>query len=155
MISLLQRVHHGKVSINGSIKSEIKNGLIIYIGVDKKDTEKDIDYILNKILNLRIFSDKSDKFNLSIKDLKLEILIISNFTLNAKTRIGNRPDFSNAKNPTDARNFYDLFISKMKSVFDKIQTGEFGENMEVESNNDGPVNIIIDSFDQFKPRNSF
>ena len=98
---------------------------------------------------------KSTKFNLSIKDLKLEILIISNFTLNAKTRIGNRPDFSEAKNPKDARNFYELFISKMKSVFDNIQTGEFGENMEIESNNDGPVNIIIDSFDQLKPRNSF
>tara|TARA_E500000331_G_scaffold302795_1_gene304914 strand:+ start:2206 stop:2673 length:468 start_codon:yes stop_codon:yes gene_type:complete len=155
MIALIQRVNYGKVKINGSIKSEINNGLILYIGIDRKDTEKDIDYILNKVLNLRIFSDKLDKFNFSIKDLGQEILIVSNFTLNAKTRVGNRPDFSNAKNPNDAKDFYKLFLSKMKSVFDKIQTGEFGENMEVESNNDGPVNIIIDSQDQFKPRNSF
>ena len=155
MIALIQRVNYGKVKINGSIKSEINNGLILYIGIDRKDTEKDIDYILNKVLNLRIFSDKLDKFNFSIKDLGQEILIVSNFTLNAKTRVGNRPDFSNAKNPNEAKDFYKLFLSKMKSVFDKIQTGEFGENMEVESNNDGPVNIIIDSQDQFKPRNSF
>ncbi len=155
MIALIQRVNYGKVKINGSIKSEINNGLILYIDIDRKDTEKDIDYILNKVLNLRIFSDKLDKFNFSIKDLGQEILIVSNFTLNAKTRVGNRPDFSNAKNPNDAKDFYKLFLSKMKSVFDKIQTGEFGENMEVESNNDGPVNIIIDSQDQFKPRNSF
>ncbi len=155
MISLLQRVNYGKVKINGSIKSEIENGLIVYIGIDKKDTEKDIDYIINKIINLRIFSDKSEKFNLSIKDLGLEILIVSNFTLNAKTRIGNRPDFSEAKNPTDAKEFYELFILKMKSVFDKIQTGKFGENMEIESNNNGPVNIIINSSDQYKPRNGF
>ena len=155
MISLLQRVHYGKLKIDGSIKSEIKNGLIVYIGIDKKDTEKDIDYILNKIINLRIFSDKSDKFNYSIKDLDLEILIVSNFTLNAKTRIGNRPDFSDAKKPIDAKEFYELFILKMKSIFNKVQTGEFGKNMEIESYNDGPVNIIIDSFDQYKPRNSF
>ena len=113
MISLLQRVHYGKLKVDGSIKSEIKNGLIVYIGIDKKDTEKDIDYILNKIINLRIFSDNSDKFNYSIKDLDLEILIVSNFTLNAKTRIGNRPDFSDAKKPTDAKEFYELFILKI------------------------------------------
>ena len=155
MIALIQRVFEAEVSVNGSIKSKIGEGLIVYIGIDQSDTRKDIIYIQNKIMNIRLFSKESNKFDLSLKDLNLEILLISNFTLNAKTRNGNRPDFSNAKSPKEAREIYELFISEMKKVSENIKTGEFGENMKVLSANNGPVNIIIDSEDQYKPRSDF
>ena len=106
-------------------------------------------------MGIRLFSKESNKFDLSLKDLNLELLLISNFTLNAKTRNGNRPDFSNAKSPKEAREIYELFISEMKKVSENIKTGEFGENMKVLSANNGPVNIIIDSEDQYKPRSDF
>ena len=155
MIALIQRVFEAEVSVHGSVKSRIGEGLIVYIGIDQNDTYKDISYIQNKIINIRLFSNESNKFDLSIKDLNLEILLISNFTLNAKTRNGNRPDFSNAKSPKEARKIYELFVSEMKKVSENIKTGEFGENMKVLSANNGPVNIIIDSEDQYKPRSDF
>jgi len=155
MIALIQRVFEAEVSVKGSIKSKIGEGLIVYIGIDQNDTRKDISYIQNKIMSIRLFSKESDKFDLSLNDLNLEILIISNFTLNAKTRNGNRPDFSKAKSPKEAREIYKLFVSEMKKVSENIKTGEFGENMKVLSANNGPVNIIIDSEDQYKPRSDF
>ena len=155
MIALIQRVFEAEVSVKGSIKSKIGEGLIVYIGIDQNDTRKDISYIQNKIMSIRLFSKESDKFDLSVNDLNLDILIISNFTLNAKTRNGNRPDFSNAKGPKEAREIYELFVYEMKKVSENIKTGEFGENMKVLSSNNGPVNIIIDSEDQYKPRSDF
>ena len=155
MIALIQRVFEAEVSVKGSVKSKIGEGLIVYIGIDQNDTYKDISYIQNKIINIRLFSKESNKFDLSIKDLNLEILLISNFTLNAKTRIGNRPDFSNAKNTKEAKELYEVFVSEIKKVYENIITGEFGENMKVLSTNNGPVNIIIDSNDQYKPRSDF
>ena len=116
MIALIQRVFEAEVSVNGSIKSKIGEGLIVYIGIDQNDTRKDISYIQNKIISIRLFSKESNKFDLSLKDLNLEILIISNFTLNAKTRNGNRPDFSKAKSPKEAREIYELFVSEMKNI---------------------------------------
>ena len=155
MIALIQRVFEAEVSVKGSIKSKIGEGLVVYIGIDQNDTHKDISYIQNKIMSMRLFSKESNKFDLSLKDLNLEILLISNFTLNAKTRIGNRPDFSNAKSPKQAKEIYELFVSEMKKVSENIKTGKFGENMKVLSANNGPVNIIIDSEDQYKPRSDF
>ena len=155
MIALIQRVFEAEVSARGSIKSKIGEGLVVYIGIDQNDTLKDISYIQKKIMSIRLFSKESDKFDLSLNDLNLEILIISNFTLNAKTRNGNRPDFSNAKSPKEAREIYELFVSEMKKVSENIKTGEFGENMKVLSANNGPVNILIDSEDQYKPRSDF
>mgnify|MGYP001408753489 FL=1 len=155
MIALIQRVFEAEVSARGSIKSKIGEGLVVYIGIDQNDTLKDISYIQKKIMSIRLFSKESDKFDLSLNDLNLEILIISNFTLNAKTRNGNRPDFSNAKSPKEARKIYELFVSEMKKVSENIKTGEFGENMKVLSANNGPVNILIDSEDQYKPRSDF
>ena len=152
MIALIQRVFEAEVSARGSIKSKIGEGLVVYIGIVQNDTRKDISYIQKKIMSIRLFSKESDKFDLSLNDLNLEILIISNFTLNAKTRNGNRPDFSNAKSPKEARKIYELFVSEMKKVSENIKTGEFGENMKVLSANNGPVNILIDSEDQYKPR---
>ena len=155
MIALIQRVFEAEVSVQGSVKSRIGEGLIVYIGIDQNDTYKDISYIQNKIINIRLFSKESNKFDLSIKDLNLEILLISNFTLNAKTRIGSRPDFSNAKNTKEAKEIYEIFVSEIKKGCKNIKTGEFGENMKVVSTNNGPVNIIIDSNDQYKPRSDF
>ena len=155
MIALIQKVKSAQVKINQTIKSEIKNGLIVYLGIHNKDTDKDISYIIKKILNLRIFPNKQNKFDLSVSDLKLQLLLISNFTLNAITRTGNRPDFSNAMDPKDAQIAYDKFIIEISKYHNHISTGEFGGNMIVESINDGPVNIIIDSFDKDIPRNNF
>ena len=155
MIALIQKVKSAQVKINQTIKSEIKNGLIVYLGIHNKDTDEDISYIIKKILNLRIFPNKQNKFDLSVSDLKLQLLLISNFTLNAITRTGNRPDFSNAMDPKDAQIAYDKFIIEISKYHNHISTGEFGGNMIVESINDGPVNIIIDSFDKDIPRNNF
>ena len=155
MIALIQKVKNAKVLVNKKIKSEINEGLLIFLGIHKDDVEDDTDYIIKKILNLRIFHKESNKFDLPVIDSNLHLLIVSSFTLNAKTRIGNRPDFKNAMNPLDARNIYDIFIKKITLSHDNVSTGEFGSNMHVEIINDGPINIIIDSFDRNKPRNNF
>ena len=155
MIALIQKVKSAKVKLDKEIKSEINNGLIIYLGIHINDTDDDINYTIKKILNLRIFTKESKKFDLSITDLKLQILIISNFTLSSKTRTGNRPDFSDAMQPKEAQIIYDKFIKEISKSHNHISTGEFGINMSVESINDGPINIIIDSFDKNKSRSNF
>ena len=155
MIALIQKVKSAKVKLDKEIKSEINNGLIIYLGIHINDTDDDINYTIKKILNLRIFTKESKKFDLSITDLKLQILIISNFTLSAKTRTGNRPDFSDAMPPKDPQIIYEKFIKEISKSHNHISTGEFGVNMSVESINDGPINIIIDSFDKNKSRSNF
>ncbi len=155
MIALIQKVKSAQVKIDNTIKSEINKGLIVYLGIHNKDKDDDISYIIKKILNLRVFSNEKNKFNLSVSDLKLQLLIISNFTLNAITRTGNRPEFSNAMSPKDAKITYDKFIYEISKYHNHISTGEFGGNMIVESINDGPINIIINSFDKDIPRNNF
>ena len=143
MIALIQKVKSAQVKIDHTIKSEISKGLIVYIGIHNKDKDDDVSYIIKKILNLRVFSNEKNKFNLSVSDLKLQLLIISNFTLNAITRTGNRPEFSNAMDPKDAKITYDKFINEISKYHNHISTGEFGSNMIVESVNDGPINIIL------------
>ena len=155
MIALIQKVKSAKVTLNKEVKSEINNGFVIYLGIHVDDTNDDIIYTIKKILKLRIFPKESNKFDISITDLKLQILIISNFTLNAKTRTGNRPDFSDAMLPKDAQIIYDKFIKEISKSYNHISTGEFGGDMRVESINDGPVNIIIDSTDKNKSRSNF
>lgn len=142
---LVQRVNEAKVDINGITKSKINDGFLVLLGIHKEDNESDIDYCIRKLINLRIFSDEDDKLNLSIKDLNYEILLVSQFTLYASTRKGNRPSFDKYAKGEFAKNLYDNFIKKLKLENVPFQTGEFGADMKVSLTNDGPVTIIIDS----------
>ena len=142
---LVQRVNKAKVEIDGSTKSEIKDGFLILLGIHSEDNEADIDYCIRKLVNLRIFSDEEDKLNLSIKDLNYEILLVSQFTLYASIRKGNRPSFDKCAKGELARDLYQKFIEKLNKENVPFQTGEFGTDMKVSLTNDGPVTIIIDS----------
>ena len=137
---VIQRVK--EASVNDT--NNISDGLLIYLAIHKNDDEKDIDYLVNKIINLRIF-EKDDKLNLSIKDIKGSILLISQFTLYANTKKGNRPSFEESMNFKDANIMYNKFIKKLKATNINIKTGFFGEDMKIKSINDGPVTIIIDT----------
>ncbi len=142
---LVQRVNEAKVDIDGTTKSKINDGFLVLLGIHKDDNESDIEYCIRKLANLRIFSDENDKLNLSIKDLNYEILLVSQFTLYASTRKGNRPSFDKCAKGDFARNLYEKFIDKLKEEDVAFQTGEFGADMKVSLTNDGPVTIIIDS----------
>ena len=143
---VIQRVSQATVKVSDKIISEIKLGFLILLGVEKSDSKEDINWLVSKILNLRVFSDNELKMNLSIKDIKGEIIVVSQFTLHAKTKKGNRPSYINAANPEYAKPLYDEFISKLKneSVVN-VKSGIFGANMQLTIVNDGPVTIIIDS----------
>ena len=142
---LVQRVIEAKVDIDGSTKSKINDGFLVLLGIHKDDNESDIEYCIRKLINLRIFSDEDDKLNLSIRDLNYEILLVSQFTLYASTKKGNRPSFDKCAKGDFARNLYEDFIEKLKNEDVAFQTGEFGYDMKVSLINDGPVTIIIDS----------
>ena len=141
-----QRVSQASVEINQQIKSKISIGLLILLGIEHDDTIEDIDWLCGKIARLRIFGDKSNVMNLSIMDVNGEILLISQFTLHANTKKGNRPSFVKAARPKIAVPIYNQFITQLERELGKpIQTGEFGADMKVALINDGPVTIIIDS----------
>lgn len=143
---VLQRVSEASVKISGKISGEIGQGYLILLGVGQDDTNDDIDWLVNKIINLRVFSDDDGKMNLSIKDIDGEILLISQFTLFASTKKGNRPSFIKSAKPEIAIPLYNQFILHLETQLGKaIQTGEFGADMKVSLVNDGPVTIIIDS----------
>lgn len=142
MRAVVQRVKRAKVMINDKIVGKIDEGLLILLGVTHEDTEENVDYLVRKILNLRIFKDENDKMNLSVKDIKGEILVVSQFTLYADTSKGNRPSFTNAAKPEIANKLYEYFKEKCAEEI-KVQSGEFGANMQVELINDGPVTIVI------------
>ena len=142
---VIQRVSEASVTIDKKIKSEIKNGFMILLGIGKEDKKEDIEYLTNKISNLRVFTDEQDKMNLGIKEIKGEILLISQFTLYADTSHGNRPSFINAGTPDIAIPLYEEFINSLENKGITVKTGEFGAKMEVSLINDGPVTIIIDS----------
>jgi D-tyrosyl-tRNA(Tyr) deacylase len=146
MRAVIQRVSRASVTIDGNIKSEIKAGLLVLLGIEENDTEKDIEWLVKKIIQLRIFSDADDKMNLSVQDINGAILVISQFTLYASTKKGNRPSFLRSAKPDIAISLYGQFIGETEKQFGKkIHTGEFGADMKVELLNDGPVTIIIDS----------
>jgi D-tyrosyl-tRNA(Tyr) deacylase len=145
MICLIQRVTKAKVVIENKVYSEILKGYVILLGIFKDDDEKDVNFLVDKIVNLRINQDKQDKMNLSIQDIKGEILVVSQFTLCADTTGGRRPSFINAKKPDEAKKLYELFISKFKEKNINVKTGKFGEKMEIQIFNNGPVTIILDS----------
>lgn len=142
---LLQRVQKAKVTVEEKVISEIDKGILLFVGIEKGDNESDIDYLTKKILNLRIFEDENKKMNLSISDIKGDLLVVSQFTLLANCKKGNRPSFDNAEEPAKALNLYNKFIEKIKYSGLKIRTGEFGEYMHIHLVNDGPVTIMLDS----------
>lgn len=145
MRAVVQRVASSKVIVNESTIGEINKGLLILLGVTHEDTSKDVDYLLDKIVNLRIFEDENDKMNLSLKDVNGELLVVSQFTLYGDCRKGRRPNFTNAAKPDLATSLYEEFIDKAKKEGIKVGTGKFGAHMMVDLVNDGPVTILIDS----------
>ena len=147
MICVIQRVDKSKVLINNNVISEIKKGLLVFIGIENTDTKTDLEYIVKKTLNIRIFPDKKNNMNLSVKDVNGEIMLVSQFTLCADTKKGRRPSFNNAAPPSKAKLLYKDIIRKFKETNLNVKTGEFGANMNIEINNNGPVTIILNSKD--------
>ena len=146
MIAVIQRVRKASVTIDNTLYSSIANGLLILLGVGSNDTENDVKWMVQKISNLRIFSDPEGKMNLSLKDINGEVLVVSQFTLFANTKKGNRPSFTEAARPDLAIPLYESFIQNLQENLGKpVKTGQFGADMKVELLNDGPVTIILDS----------
>ncbi|MHA6696344.1 D-aminoacyl-tRNA deacylase [Chryseobacterium sp. A301] len=142
---VIQRVSHAEVKVNDQIIGAIKQGLLLLVGIDESDNEKDADYLVNKIKNLRIFSDDQGLMNLSILQIEGEILCVSQFTLIAEYKKGNRPSFINAAKPPLAKPLFAYFQSELEKTGLKIESGEFGADMKVSLLNDGPVTIVMDS----------
>lgn len=143
---VIQRVKRASVTIDNQTESSIGKGILILLGIEDSDSYKDIEWLGNKIVNLRIFNDDNSVMNLSLKDINAEILVVSQFTLFASTKKGNRPSYIRASKPDTAIPLYEIFCKYLKELTGKtIKTGVFGADMEVELINDGPVTIIIDS----------
>ena len=142
---VVQRVKHASVTINGTVNGKINNGFLVLLGIQSTDSEQDVDYLVKKVTNLRIFSDENDKMNLSLKDVNGELLIVSQFTLYANCKEGNRPSFVEAAKPDIAISLYEYFVSECKKIIPVVETGIFGADMKVDLLNDGPVTIIMDS----------
>lgn len=146
MIAVLQRVSQASVTIHGQIKSQIGKGLLILVGIEDADAQEDIDWLAGKIVNLRIFNDAEGVMNVSVKDDGGDIIIVSQFTLHASTKKGNRPSYIKAAKPEVAIPLYEKFITAIELQLGKsVQTGEFGADMQVSLMNDGPVTILIDT----------
>lgn len=146
MKAVIQRVTQASVTIDGNIRSEIKTGLLVLIGIEDADNNDDIEWLSNKIVNLRIFDDENKVPNISVKDMGGDVLLVSQFTLQASTKKGNRPSYIKASKPETAIPLYEKMISQLENdLGKKIYTGEFGADMKVSLLNDGPVTIIIDT----------
>ena len=146
MRSVIQRVSQASVTIEGKKVADIQNGLLILVGFEDSDNQKDIDWLSSKIANLRIFGDENGIMNLSLKDIAGDMIIVSQFTLHALTKKGNRPSYIKASKPEIAIPLYERFIAQMETELGKkVQTGKFGADMKVSLLNDGPVTIIIDT----------
>jgi D-tyrosyl-tRNA(Tyr) deacylase len=145
MRAIIQRVLAANVTINNTIKSSIKNGLLVFVGIEDADTDEDINWLSHKIVNLRVFDDENTIPNISVKDINGDILAVSQFTLHASTKKGNRPSYLKASKTEIAIPLYEKFIIQLARDLGKtVMTGEFGADMKVELVNDGPVTILID-----------
>ena len=142
---IIQRVKSAKMSVNSNFKCEINRGIVAYLGITHEDDIKDINYCVDKLIHLRIFDDENGKLNLSVQDVKGELLIVSNFTIYGNTKKGRRPSYTDSARASEAQKIYNLFLQKLKNTDIKFETGEFGQYMKIVSENDGPVNLIIDS----------
>ena len=145
MRAVVQRISHSKVTVDERVTGEAKKGLLVLLGVTHDDTSKDVDYMVDKVVNLRIFEDENDKMNLSLKDLDGEIMAVSQFTLYGDCRRGRRPSFTDAARPEIANPLYEEFVEKIRKQGITVGTGEFGAHMMVELVNDGPVTILLES----------
>lgn len=146
---ILQRSKESKVTIDGKVNGNIDKGYVALVGFTDGDNTEIVDKMIKKIVNLRVFEDENEKMNLSIQDIGGSILSISQFTLYADSKKGNRPSFINAMNPTEASKLYDIFNQKLSEIL-HVETGIFGADMKVEIYNDGPVTIVLDSNELFK-----
>ena len=143
---VLQRVSEASVTIEGEVKSSIQNGLLVLLGIEAEDEQIDIEWLTRKIINMRIFGDENGLMNKSVKDIGGDVIVVSQFTLHASTKKGNRPSFIKAAKPPIAIPLYEQFIAHFEQEFGKkIGTGKFGADMKVRLLNDGPVTIILDS----------
>ena len=146
MIAVIQRVSEASVKIESEVKAQIEQGLLVLIGIEDADTMEDIEWLAAKIVNLRIFNDEAGVMNISVKDFNGEIILVSQFTLQASTKKGNRPSYIKAAKPDIAIPLYENFIQSVTVLLGKpVQTGEFGADMKVSLINDGPVTIVIDT----------
>jgi len=145
MKALLQRVTSASVSVDGEVVGEIGRGLVVLLGVAVADTEKDAQLLAQKTVNLRVFADDEDRFNLSALDAQGELLVVSQFTLLADTRKGRRPSFAGAAPPKEAEQLVECFVREARATGLKVETGHFQQHMQVEIHNDGPVTVLIDS----------
>jgi D-tyrosyl-tRNA(Tyr) deacylase len=144
--TVIQRVSSASVTIDSKIVADIQNGLLVLVGIEDADIQEDIDWLCQKIANLRIFGDENEVMNLSVKDCNGEIIVVSQFTLQASTKKGNRPSYIKAAKPEVAIPLYKQFLAQLEIEFGKkVQTGVFGADMKVALVNDGPVTILIDS----------
>ena len=150
MKALVQRVSHASVTVDGEVVGKIGSGLVVLIGVAAEDTEKDVSYLVDRVAQLRIFSDDAGKFNISALETGGEMLLISQFTLLADTRKGRRPSFTEAAPPQQAESLFNLFVERMRSTGLKVETGRFQAHMLVEIHNDGPVTIMLDSKEKLR-----
>lgn len=143
---VIQRVSQASVTVDAKIVADIQKGLLVLVGIEDADTQEDIDWLCQKTANLRIFGDENDVMNLSVKEINGEIIVVSQFTLQASTKKGNRPSYIKASKPEIAIPMYENFVQKMENELGKkVQTGIFGADMKVLLLNDGPVTIVIDS----------
>jgi D-tyrosyl-tRNA(Tyr) deacylase len=146
MKAVIQRVSQSSVTVDNKIVAEIQKGLLILVGMEDADSQEDIDWLTAKIANLRLFADENNIMNLSVKEIDGEVIIVSQFTLHASTKKGNRPSYIKAAKPEIAIPIYENFISKMEfELGKKVQTGQFGADMKVALINDGPITINIDT----------
>lgn len=149
MRAVIQRVRRSSVTVDERVTGEIGHGLMVLLGVEEKDTEKDLDYMVDKIPNLRIFEDADGKMNLSLLDVGGELLVVSQFTLLGDARKGRRPGFTDAARPEMANAIYETLVSRIAALGVKVETGQFQAHMMVDILNDGPVTILLDSHKLF------
>lgn len=145
MRAVIQRVNSGSVTVNENVVGSIGKGFVVLLGVSEKDTQEDVAYMADKIVNLRIFEDEDEKMNLSLQDIKGELLVVSQFTLYGDCRKGRRPNFMSAARPELAEKLYEELVKRCREMGIKTETGTFQASMKVNIENDGPVTVIVDS----------